>query len=72
MYNRQELSEVCFWALNNLLLIDSSKTGFVAQLLIEGGISEAINLVFEKILKKKKEMLSELLWLISYVSSSSG
>lgn len=60
---RVELSEQCFWTLNNFLLSDR----ILAQPLIQFGICKSIKKTFEDIKNKSVELLAEMFWTLNYI-----
>jgi hypothetical protein len=60
---RGELSEQCFWTINNFLL---SERG-LASPLIQFGICKSIKKTFEDIKNKSIELLTEMFWTLNYL-----
>ena len=67
-YCRQELIEVCLWTLNNYLIAEPGV--YLEALVGESMVLKAVWTVWDKIKKRSEEMMSELLWLIFYISES--
>lgn len=63
-FNRVQLSEQCFWTLNNFLIAD----GQYSLLCIEQGLCKAISHTIDKIQKKSEELMSEMMWCIHYLT----
>lgn len=60
---RAELSEQCFWTINNFLLSERS----LASPLIQFGICKSIKKTFEDIKNKSIELLTEMFWTLNYL-----